>query len=146
MRDKLREQLHQAMKDKDTLRAGTLRLMITELTYKEKETGKPPDEAETFKVLFSMLRKREEAISEYEKAGRHDLAQKEKAELLIVQEFLPAQLDEMEIRKEVQKVIAESGATDMKAMGRIMGVLSKKLAGRAQGAVISKIVKEELSK
>jgi uncharacterized protein len=146
MRDQLRTQLHQAMKDKDTLRAGTLRLMITELTYKEKETGIPPDEGETIKVLFSMLRKREEAMVEYEKAGRHDLAEKEKAEMVIVREFLPAQLDEGEIRKEAQKVIAETGAADMKAMGKVMGILSKNLAGRAQGAVISKIVKEELSK
>ncbi|MFH0812714.1 MAG: GatB/YqeY domain-containing protein [Pseudomonadota bacterium] len=146
MEDKLRLELHQAMKNKDSLRVSTLRMMMAELTNKKKETGKPISEEDTYKVFYSMLRKREDAISEYQKAKREDLAQKEKAEREIISEFLPKQLNEEEIRKETKLVIAEVGAEDIKSMGKVMGILTKKLAGRAQGGVISKIVKEELSK
>lgn len=146
MEDKLRLELHQAMKNKDSLRTSTLRMMMAELTNKKKETGKPVSEEDIYKVFYSMLRKREDAICEYQKAKREDLAQKEKAEMEIIREFLPKQLNEEEIRKETELVIAEVGAEDIKSMGKVMGILTKKLAGRAQGGVISKIVKEELSK
>ena len=146
MEDKLRLELHQAMKNKDSLRTSTLRMMMAELTNKKKETGKPISEEDIYKVFYSMLRKREDAICEYQEAKREDLAQKEKAEMEIIREFLPKQLNEEEIRKETELVIAEVGAEDIKSMGKVMGILTKKLAGRAQGGVISKIVKEELSK
>jgi hypothetical protein len=146
MKDRLRSELHQALKNKDSLRAGTIRMMIAALTNKEKERGKPVDEQEAYKVFYSMLRKSEDAINQYQKAKREDLAKKESAEMEIIKEFLPQQLSEEEIRQEAQIVIAEVGAEDMKSMGKVMGILTKKLAGRAQGGVISKIVKEELSK
>ena len=113
---------------------------------KEKEKGEPVGEQDAFRVFYSMLRKREDAINQYQKAKREDLAQKEMAEMDIIKEFLPQQLNEEEIRGEAQMVIVELGAEDMKSMGKVMGILTKKLAGRAQGGVISKIVKEELSK
>ena len=146
MQDRLRKELQQAMKNKDSLRASTLRLMMAELTVKEKEHGIAVTEEDAYKVFSSMLRKREDAIQQFDKAGRDDLAQQEKAEMEIINEFLPKQLTEDEIRKEVLAVIAEVGAVDLKAMGKVMGNLTKKLAGKAQGGIISKIVKEELSK
>ncbi|RLA92204.1 MAG: GatB/YqeY domain-containing protein [Deltaproteobacteria bacterium] len=146
MKDRLRSELHQALKNKDSLRAGTIRMMIAALTNKEKERGKPVNEQEAYQVFYSMLRKREDAINQFQKAKREDLAEKESAEMEIIKEFLPQQLSEEEIRREAQIVISEVGAEDMKSMGKVMGILTKKLAGRAQGGVISKIVKEELSK
>jgi len=146
MKDRLRRELHQAMKNKDVFRTATIRMMIAEITYKEKETGSSAGEEDVHKVFYSMLRKREEAISHFEQGKREDLAQKERAEMDIIQSFLPQQFTEEEIRKEAQAVIAETGAADMKAMGKVMGILTKKLAGRAQGGTISRIVKEELSK
>ena len=146
MKDRLRTELYQAMKNKDAFRTGTVRMMVAEITNKEKETGNSVNEQDIYKVFYSMLRKREEAISQFQKAHREDLAQKERAEMDIVQGFLPQQLTEEEIRKEAQAAIAEIGAEDMKAMGKVMGILTKQLAGRAQGGVLSKIVKEELSK
>ena len=146
MEERLRGQLHQALKSKDALRAGTLRMMIAALTNKEKETGKPIDKQDAYKVFQSMLRKSDDAVNQYQKAKRLDLAQKEMAEMNIIQEFLPKQLSEEEVRTEAQKVIAEAGAENMKSMGQVMRVLTKKLAGKAPGGVISKIVKEELSK
>lgn len=145
MKEQLRKELQQAIKSKDTLRAETLRMMIADLTVKEKEHGTSVTEEEAFKVLFSMLRKREDAAQQFRKGNREDLAQKEEAEMQIINEFLPKQLTEEEIRQEARAAIAEVGATDIKSMGKVMGMLSKKLAGKAQGAVISRIVKEELS-
>jgi hypothetical protein len=146
MREQLRRELHQAMKQKDAFRTATIRMMIAEITNKEKETGNFPSEEDIHKVFYSMLRKREESIRLFQQGKREDLAQKERAEMDIIQSFLPQQLTEEEIRKEAQAAIAETGAADVKAMGKVMGVLTKKLAGRAQGSSISKIVKEELSK
>jgi len=146
MKDRLRRELHQAMKNKDAFRTGTIRMMIAEITNKEKETGNPVSEEDIHKIFYSMLRKRNEAISLYQQGKREDLAQKESAEMNIIEDFLPQQLNEEEIRKAAQAAIAEIDAEDMKAMGKVMGILTKKLAGRAQGGVISKIVKEELSK
>jgi len=120
-------------------------MMIAELTNKEKE-GKPVEEQDVHKVFFGMLRKREEAIEEFIKAKRDDLAEKEKAEMEIIKEFLPKQMSEEEIRKEARMIIAEVGAKDMKSMGQVMGILTKKLTGKTSGSILSKIVKEELSK
>jgi uncharacterized protein len=144
MKERLRSELHQAMKNKDSLRTGTVRMMMAELINKEKE-GKPVDEQDVYKVFFGMIRKREEAIEEYTKAKRDDLAAKEKTEMKIIKEFLPKQMSEEEIRKETRLVIAEVGAKDMKSMGQVMGILTKKLTGRVSGSILSKIVKEELS-
>ena len=144
MQERLRTELHQAMKNKASLRTGTIRMMIAELTNKEKE-GKPVEEQDVFKVFFGMLRKREEAIEEFEKAKRDDLVEKEKAEMEIIKEFLPKQMNEEGIRKEAQVVIGELGAKDLKSMGQVMGILTKKLSGRVSGSILSKIVKEELS-
>jgi uncharacterized protein YqeY len=145
IKDRLRKELHQAMKNKDAFRTGTIRMMMAEITNKEKETGNPASEEDTHKIFYTMLRKRNEAISQYQQGKREDLAQKERAEMDIIETFLPQQLAEEEIRKEAQAVIAETGAEDMKAMGKVMGILTKKLAGKAQGGVISRIVKEELA-
>ncbi|MCX8012357.1 MAG: GatB/YqeY domain-containing protein [Desulfobacterota bacterium] len=145
MQTRLRSELHQALKKKDSLRASTIRMMIAELTNKEKE-GKPLEEQDVYRVFYGMLRRREEAIAEFNKANRQDLVEKEKAEMEIIKEFLPSPMGEEEIKEEVRQVIAELNARDMKSMGKVMGILTQKLAGRVAGGVLSKIVKEELSK
>ena len=134
------------MKRKDAFRAGTLRMVIAEITTKEKEHGTEVTEEDVHKVLFTMVRKREDAAEQFQKADRAELAEKEKAEIQIIKEFLPQQLSDEEIRKEVLQVIADVGAEDMKSMGKVMGILTKNLAGKAQGGAISKVVKEELAK
>jgi hypothetical protein len=146
MIDELRKALQEAMKRKDTARASTLRMMLTELTTKEKEHGQPVSEEGCLAVFSSMVRKREEAIEQFRHGGRDDLADREQQEIAVIKEFLPEQLSEEEIRDEARAVIAELGAENMKAMGKVMGVLTKKLAGKAQGGTISTIVKQELSR
>lgn len=146
MKEQFRKELQAAMKSKDSFRAGTLRMVIAEITTKEKEHGTEVTEEDVHKVLFTMVRKREDAADQFSKADRADLAAKEREEINVIKEFLPQQLSDEEIRREVVQVIAETGAADMKAMGKVMGILTKKLAGKAQGGAISKVVKEELAK
>ena len=145
MKEQFRKELQAAMKSKDAFRAGTLRMIIAEITTKEKEHGTEVTEEDVHKVLFTMVRKREDAADQFQKADRTDLAEKEIEEIKVIKEFLPQQLSEEEIRKEVLQVIAEVGAEDMKAMGKVMGIHTKKRDGKAQGGAISKVVKEALA-
>lgn len=146
MKEKLRSELHKAMKSKDSFRAGVLRMMMAEIINKEKEgSGPVVDEQITSKIFYRMLRQRKDSIEQYQNANRDDLADKEKTEIKIIEEFLPEQLNEEEIKKEARAAIDEVGAEDMKSLGKVMGILSKKLAGKASGGVISKIVKNLLA-
>jgi hypothetical protein len=134
------------MKAKDALRVSTLRLMISEIERKEKEKGLPVPEEAIIQILYSMIKKRKEAIELFLKGGRQDLADKETNEIPIIESYLPTQLSEDEIRQEVLSAITELNARSVKEVGKVMGVLSKRLAGKAQGSAISQIAKEELQK
>ena len=146
IKETIRKDLTQALKSKETLRVSTLRMMLAEIVNKEKEKGKAIEEDAAVKVFFTMIKKREEAAKQFEDAGRSDSAQKERDESEIIKGYLPPQLSEDEIRTAARKVIAQVGAHDLKGLGRVMGVLSKQLAGKASGAEISRIVKDELEK
>jgi len=121
-------------------------MMLAELVNKEKEKGIPVTPEQTIQVLQTMVRKRKDAIEQFRSGGRADLADKEALEITVIESYLPEQLSEDAVRQEVLTVIAELGAASPKDMGKVMGVLTKKLAGRATGAVVSRIVKEELQK
>ena len=146
IKDKIRKDLTESIKNKETLKVSTLRMMIAEIVNKEKEKekGDSIDEDTAVKVFYSMIKKREEAAQHYGEAGREEAAQKERGEIDIIKSYLPPQLSEDEIREEARKVIAEVGAHDLKGLGKVMGILSKRLSGRASGGEMSRIVKEEL--
>jgi uncharacterized protein YqeY len=146
IKDTIRKDLTQALKNKETLKVSTLRMMLAEIVNKEKEKGQDIDEDAAVKVFFTMIKKREEAAKQYEDAGRADSAKKERDESVIIKGYLPPQLGEEEIRKAAQEVISQVGAQDLKGLGKVMGILSKQLSGKASGAEISRIVKEELEK
>ena len=146
MKEKISQDIKAAMKSKDTLRLSTLRMMLAELVNKEKEKGIPVTPEQTIQVLQTMVRKRKDAIEQFRSGGRADLADKEALEITVIESYLPEQLSEDAVRREALAVIAELGAQGPKDMGKVMGVLTKKLAGRATGAVVSRIVKEELQK
>ena len=146
MRNRISQDLKTAMKAKDALRVSTLRLMISEIERKEKEKGLPVPEEAIIQILYSMIKKRKEAIELFLKGGRQDLADKETNEIPIIESYLPKQMSEDEIRQEVLSAITELNARSVKEVGKVMGVLSKKLAGKAQGSAISQIAKEELQK
>ena len=146
MKNRISQDLKEAMKARDALRVSTLRLIISEIERKEKEKGLPAQEEAIIQILYSMIKKRKEAIELFIKGGRQDLADKETKEIPIIESYLPNQMSEDEIRQEVLSTIAESNAKSVKEVGKVMGVLSKKLAGKAQGSAISQIAKEELQK
>ncbi len=144
IRERLNEDQKTAMREKAELKLSTIRMMRSEIQYKDKEHGKETVEEDILKVLQSMVKKREEAAELYTKGGREELAAKEREEIRIIQDYLPAQMDEEELRQAVQAAIAETGASSMKEMGKVMGLLTKQLAGRAAASRISQLVKEQL--
>ena len=146
IKDKIRNDLTKALKDRESLKVSTLRMMLAEIVNKEKEKGESIVDEAAVKVFYTMIKKREEAAVHYKDAGREDAAKKEKEEIIIVKSYLAPQLGEDEIREEAKKVIAEVGSHELKGLGKVMGVLSKKLSGKASGKEMSRIVKEELEK
>ena len=146
IQDTLRKDLTSALKNRETLKVSTLRMMLAELVNKEKEKGETVSEEAAIKIFYGMIKKREEAARHYGEAGRDDSARKERGEIDIIKSYLPPQLSEDEIRGEARKVIAEVGARDLKELGKVMGILTKRLSGRASGGEMSRIVKEEIGK
>jgi len=144
-RAELQSKTKEAMKAGDKERVAALRLIGAELLKKEKEKGVPvTEEAEFFAVLKTMAKQRAEAIESFEAAGNAEGAAAEKAELEIIEDFLPRQMSAEELAAEVDKAIAELGVEDMKGMGKVMGMLSQKLAGRVDNKLLSGIVREKL--
>ena len=146
MKNRIRQDLKDAMKAREVQRLSTIRLILSEIERKEKEKGLPAEEDAIIQILYTMIKKRKEAIELFIKGGRQDLADKDGQEIPIIESYLPQQMSEDEIRREAVAALSELGVTSAKEMGKVMGVLSKKLAGQAQGSTISRIVKEELQK
>lgn len=132
-------------KDKDRLRA--LRAIKSQILLAETEKGAAAEltpDAE-MKLLTKAAKQRKDSLEIYEKEGRTDLAEVEKAELSVIESFLPKQLDESEVREVVKKIIADVGASGPQDMGKVMGVATKQLAGKADGKLISTLTKEILN-
>ncbi len=147
LREKLQEDLKSAMKSGDKIRLEVVRMLQTMLRRKEierKAEGKDLMEEDEIQVIKSEIKKRKEAIELFEKGGRNDLAEKERKELEILNEYLPEQMSEEEIKNFVEKVIQEIGASGPKDLGKVMGAVMKELRGKADGALVQKIVKEKL--
>ncbi len=142
---KLQEEMKTAMKSGDKERLATIRMLISEIKKVQIDTKKELSDDEIIKILQKYAKQRKDSIEQYRKAGREDLAEKEEKELKIVQEFLPQPLSEEEIEKLVDEAIKETGASSMKDMGKVIKSVMEKAKGRAEGSVISKIVKAKLS-
>ena len=146
----LEQQVMAAMKDamkmKDEAVLRSLRAIKAEIIKAKTEPGAGGeiDEATEQKFLVKMMKQRRDSLEIFEKQGRNDLAEKEKEEMQVIEKFLPKQLSESEIKEAVGKIIAETGASSAADMGKVMGVASKQLAGKADGKTISTIVKELL--
>jgi uncharacterized protein YqeY len=141
LQEKLVAELKASMMAKNTDRTGTLRMVKSALGYVqiEKKVEVLPD-ADVTAVLQREAKKRRDAIAEYEKAGREELVAKERAELLVIEEFLPKALSAEELETLVKAAIAEVGATSKKDMGAVMKAAQAKAAGRADGKVLSGLV------
>jgi uncharacterized protein YqeY len=146
MKERITRDIQAAMKSRESERLSTLRMILAELQRKEKEKGLPVDEPAAIQLLQSMIRRRKEAIEQFRRGGRDDLADREQREIPVIEAYLPEQLDDAAVRAEACAVIAALGARSPRDMGRVMGALTKKLSGRTDGATISRIVRDELNK
>lgn len=145
--DKVSEDIKEAMKARDKVRLETLR-NIKKVFLEAKTAPGANDtleDADAFKILQKLAKQGQESARTYTDNGRQDLADAELAQAAVIEEYLPKQLGEDEIEAEVRKVIADTGAQSMKDMGKVMGIVSKQLAGRADGRAISAVVKRLLA-
>lgn len=145
----LKSQITSAMKDamraKDKQRLGTIRLILAELKRIEVDERIELDDERIITVMDKMLKQRRDSISQFEAAGRQELADIEKDEVTVIQSFMPAALSEEEIVQLVADAIASSGAESMKDMGKVMAQLKPQLQGRADMAEVSKLIKARLA-
>ena len=144
IQDQLLDAMNVAMKAKDSLRLTTIRMARTALKNVEIDTRQELDEAAAIKVLSTLVKQRREAAEAYRET-RPELAEKEELEVVILQEFLPAQLSEVEIEALVAKAVAESGADSMKDMGAVMKLVTPQTTGRADGKLVSNLVRKLLA-
>jgi uncharacterized protein YqeY len=147
LKEKLQSDLTQSMRDRNELRSGTIRMILTAIKNEEvagKEARELSD-AEVITVLSREAKKRREAAEAYEQAGAADRAANEKAEGVIIAEYLPAQLSEQEIKDLIAAAIAETGASGPQQMGLVMKAIQPKTAGKADGGVVSSLVKAALT-
>ena len=145
LKARITEDMKAAMRAKDAPRLGTIRLILSAIKQVEVDTRKDLSDEDILAILDKMAKQRRESIEQYDKAGRDDLAGKERAELEIIQSYLPEPLSEAEIDALIDAAIGETGATGMKDMGKVMGLLKPKLQGRADMGAVSARVKARLS-
>ncbi|MBW1980935.1 MAG: GatB/YqeY domain-containing protein [Deltaproteobacteria bacterium] len=137
--------LKDAMRAKDKRATSSLRLLLTAMKRREKELRRPLEDKEIVKVIATQIKQRREAIEQYRLAERQDLAAVEEEELTILSRFMPEQLSEEELARELDEIIAHVGATGPKDMGKVMKAAMAKLAGRADGARVNALVKSKLT-
>lgn len=162
LKEQIQKDLTEAVKKKKELSSTVLRMLSAAILNKEKEkryklTKEEPEmkeedlvkesqltDEEVIEVIASEVKKRKEAIADYEKGDRKELAEKEKKEIEILQKYLPEQLSEEEIKKLAKEAVKKIGAKDIKDMGKVMGALVPQVKGKAEGGLVSKVVKELL--
>ncbi len=145
----IKQDIHSAMKDamraKDKARLGAIRLMQSEFKRIEVDERIEIDDARVLAVLDKMVKQRRDSISQYETAGRPELAEIEIAEIAVIQDFLPAALSDEEITAMVEAAIAQTGASSMADMGKVMGIIKPQIQGRADAGAVSGLVKAALT-
>lgn len=145
LKQRITEAMKDAMRAKDKERLGAIRLMMSEFKRIEVDERIELDDARIIAVLDKMLKQRRDSITQFEKADRQDLADKEKAEVAVIQEFMPEALSEDEINGLIDQAISTTGASSMKEMGALMGILRPQLQGKADMAEVSRLIKSRLT-
>jgi uncharacterized protein len=145
LQEQLNTAMKEAMKAKATLRLSTIRLVKNAVKNKEIEAGNPLDDQGVIAVISTLVKQRRESAQVYREGDRVDLAEKEEQELLVLQDFLPTQLSEDKIKVLIEEAVAETGAASMRDMGKVMKVVSAKTLGRADGRMVSELVKSRLA-
>lgn len=147
LKQQLKDQLKEAMLAKDELKTSVIRFILSGVTYYEIQkggAGYSATDEDVMAVINKEIKQRKDSIESYEKANRQDLADKEKAELKILETYLPEQMPEEEVKKYVEEAVKESGATIPSDMGKVMALLMPKVKGKADGQLVSKLVRERL--
>lgn len=145
LKDQLKDQQKLAMLAKDKARLGAIRLLMAEIKQREVDTRIELNDEDILVVVTKMVKQRRDSISQFEAAGRQDLADKESAEIVVLQGFLPQQLTADEIAALIEQAVTESGAAVMADMGKVMAVLKPKIQGRADVGAVSAQVKTRLA-
>ena len=133
------------MRAKDAARLSTIRLLLAAIKQREVDERIELDDAAVLGVIEKMIKQRRDSISQFEKGGRTDLAEVEKAEVQVLQAYQPAQMSDADIQREIDAVVAATGASGAKDMGKVMGALKAKLAGKADMGKVSALVKARLA-
>ncbi len=141
----IKQDLKQAMLDKNDLERDTIRMFLAEVQRFEIDSKEEADDAKAIQIINKMIKQRNDSISQFKSGGRDDLAAKEEKEVQILSKYKPEQLNEEEVINKVKEAIESSGASSMQDMGKVMGILNSSLAGSADMGMVSKIVKEKLA-
>ena len=145
LKDRITSDMTAAMKSKEAARLSTLRMVKAAVQNREIEKGGALTDEELTKLLQSLVKQRRDSVEQYEKAGRAELAEKERAEIAVIDEYLPQAATREEIERAVAEAVAETGASSLKEMGAVMKAALARLAGRnADGRVVSEVVKSKL--
>ena len=145
LREQLNDEIKNAMKARETDRLNALRLMLSAVKQREVDERITLDDAGVIGVVEKMIKQRKDSIAQYEKAARQDLADKEKFEIGVIESYLPQQLSQAEIDAIIAEAIAATGATSAADMGKVMGMVKPRLAGRADMGRVSGMVKGKLA-
>jgi uncharacterized protein YqeY len=145
LKERITEDMKAAMRAGEKQRLGTVRMILAAIKQREVDERIMLDDAQVLAVLDKMVKQRREAITQFQSGGRTDLVDKEQAEIALLQQYLPTQLSTAEIDALISKAIASTGATSLKDMGKVMGVLKGELAGRADMGAVSARIKQKLA-
>ena len=145
LKKKMDQEMILAAKAKDKIRLSALRLLKNGLHNREIDLKRELSEAEFLQLLSSMVKQRKDSIEQFEKGGRTDLVEKEKAELSVIQEFMPAPMSETELDAIIAEAIRETGAASIRDMGKVMAALMPRVTGKADGKMVGEKVKARLS-
>ncbi len=144
LKEKITEDMKSAMRAKESVRLGTVRLLLAAMKQREVDERIVLDDAQIVAIIDKMLKQRRDSIAQYEAAGRQDLADIEHAEMGILQTYMPAAADDAEIDAFIADALTQTGAVDVKEMGKVMALVKPKLAGRADMALVSTRIKAKL--
>ena len=143
--DFIKDDLKKAIKSKDNIKKTVYRFILSDIHNEEIKLGKELDNNMVMKLMIKQAQQRKDSIEAFKLGSREDLINKEAQELKIIEQFLPAQIDENQIKNLAQQTIDEVGAESVKDLGKVMPILMKKLAGKAEGKIVNKVVTELLS-
>jgi len=145
LQERIQEDMKSSLRNKDSIRLGVIRMIMAAIKQREVDERITLEDSQVIEVLGKMQKQHRESISQYEKAQRQDLADKEAFEISVIQEYLPPPLDNTKLEELINEAITVAGATSPKDMGKVIGILKPRVQGRADMSIVSGKVKEKLS-